>query len=51
MAEIIAKKYPNVTASILQRLTVDFAKANDANFILRGLRGIHQILIMRLSLP
>jgi len=39
MAEIIAKKYQNVTFASYKGLTVDFAKANDANFILRGLRG------------
>lgn len=39
MAEIIAKKYQNVTFAPYKGLTVDFAKANDANFILRGLRG------------
>lgn len=39
MAAIIAKKYPNVTFSSYKGLTVDFAKENDANFILRGLRG------------
>ena len=39
MAEIISKKYQNVTFASNKGLTVDFAKANDANFILRGLRG------------
>lgn len=39
MAKIIAKKYQNVTFGSYKGLTVDFAKANDANFILRGLRG------------
>jgi pantetheine-phosphate adenylyltransferase len=38
MAEIIAKKYPNVSASSFKGLTVDFAKANTTNFILRGVR-------------
>ena len=38
MAEIVAKKYTNVSASSFKGLTVDFAKANAINFILRGLR-------------
>ena len=38
MAEIVAKKYTNVSASSFKGLTVDFAKANATNFILRGLR-------------
>lgn len=38
MAEIVAKKYTNVSASSFEGLTVDFAKANATNFILRGLR-------------
>ena len=38
MAEIVAKKYTNVSASSFKGLTVDFAKANASNFILRGLR-------------
>ena len=38
MAEIIAKKYTNVSASSFKGLTVDLAKANTTNFILRGVR-------------
>ena len=38
MAEIVAKKYTNVSASSFKGLTVDFAKANSINFILRGMR-------------
>ena len=38
MAEIVAKKYTNVSAYSFKGLTVDFAKANSINFILRGMR-------------
>ena len=38
MAEIIAKKYNNVSASSFKGLIVDFTKANATNFILRGVR-------------
>ena len=38
MAKIIAEKYINVSFATYQGLTVDFAKANNTNFILRGLR-------------
>jgi pantetheine-phosphate adenylyltransferase len=38
MAEIVAKKYTNVSASSFKGLTVDFAKVNATNLILRGVR-------------
>jgi len=38
MAEIVANKYTNVSASLFKGLTVDFAKANGTKFILRGVR-------------
>ena len=36
MAEIVAKKYTNVSASSFKGLTVDFAEANSINFIYEG---------------
>jgi len=38
MAEIISKKFSNVSFTSYQGLTVNFVKDNHSNFILRGLR-------------
>jgi|TARA_B110000114_G_scaffold180132_1_gene215472 pantetheine-phosphate adenylyltransferase len=39
LVEIISSRYSNVTASSYDGLTVDFAKSNNINVILRGVRN------------
>lgn len=34
------KEFPNVTIKTFEGLTIDFAKQNDANLIIRGLRAV-----------
>ena len=39
LVEIISSRYPNVTVSPYDGLTIDFAKSNNINVILRGVRN------------
>ena len=39
LVEIISSRYPNVTVSAYDGLTIDFAKSNNINVILRGVRN------------
>jgi len=39
LVEIISSRYPNVTVSSYDGLTIDFAKSNNINVILRGVRN------------
>ncbi len=39
LVEIISSRYSNVTASSYDGLTIDFAKSNNINVILRGVRN------------
>ena len=40
LLEETTKQFPNVTVKTFEGLTVDFAKKNDANLIIRGLRAV-----------
>ena len=39
LVEIISSRYPNLTVSPYDGLTIDFAKSNNINVILRGVRN------------
>ena len=39
LVEIISSRYPNVTVRAYDGLTIDFAKSNNINVILRGVRN------------